>query len=837
MTDRLLRLLTIAAAIGLGARGIADPSSVLAGGVAWLAFLLFVVSGWGFVVARIARVQDPDVGMRALWGIAGYLAVSGPLLAAGVLSKPVILALIGFGALAAAWREWTTDEPTWQRALDGVGALRQRPALALFGALLVALVVLQIVGAVATLDRNPWDDDIAYTPLVKRLLDAGNLIEPFSFRRLGAYGGQSLLGALAGVRGTLANVQLIDKGLCYAIALLLLVGYARTLRTQPLWLALVALVVVLMPDTAINTASYWSGVAMFVGLYRCVVDERWGLAGLVGAAACTLRQNYVAIAVVFLGLALSARLIRAARTTSWRAGWTAERRRWALAAGVAGLVLVPYLIAAYRSNGTFLFPFIDGTWNPSISLRATAPTWTDELQFLVWCFIETHPIVVIPSVLAVMMFATDPRPTRPITALLVASTLGLVLMVHSFVGSDANHLWRYAFAAAVTLLAVFSLETGSDDASARLVPLGRWVLLASLLLQLVVQRETLPKRFVSLFDNIREARSVDRSGDPGARAAQRRYAALQAAIPAGESVAVMLDDPAYLDYHRNQIFNLDTPGYASPGPGMPAFAGADALRAYLRGQGIRFVAFVRSDRSRYFYRRPFWVWRIFNDAEIFQTMSAYAIDMIETLASLSTRVNVAYEEEGLVVLDLGAEVPPMPAQHYSEVGRRAAFVRDLAEREGLHDAWSLNTRSDVLFEDGFTGLVFLDGSADDPTWYDALHPAPSAPTRGTAARWLYRRAHLRVRGRVDMQLVLHGKVNLGVAYTRPRLDVMLDGELLATVIADEGGEFRIDTTVSAAQLTGDWHDLYLVFDSIAEPAKDVRELRAARLESMEWEPR
>ena len=668
MTDRLLRLLTIAAAIGLGARGIADPSSVLAGGVAWLAFLLFVVSGWGFVVARIARVQDPDVGMRALWGIAGYLAVSGPLLAAGVLSKPVILALIGFGALAAAWREWTTDEPTWQRALDGVGALRQRPALALFGALLVALVVLQIVGAVATLDRNPWDDDIAYTPLVKRLLDAGNLIEPFSFRRLGAYGGQSLLGALAGVRGTLANVQLIDKGLCYAIALLLLVGYARTLRTQPLWLALVALVVVLMPDTAINTASYWSGVAMFVGLYRCVVDERWGLAGLVGAAACTLRQNYVAIAVVFLGLALSARLIRAARTTSWRAGWTAERRRWALAAGVAGLVLVPYLIAAYRSNGTFLFPFIDGTWNPSISLRATAPTWTDELQFLVWCFIETHPIVVIPSVLAVMMFATDPRPTRPITALLVASTLGLVLMVHSFVGSDANHLWRYAFAAAVTLLAVFSLETGSDDASARLVPLGRWVLLASLLLQLVVQRETLPKRFVSLFDNIREARSVDRSGDPGARAAQRRYAALQAAIPAGESVAVMLDDPAYLDYHRNQIFNLDTPGYASPGPGMPAFAGADALRAYLRGQGIRFVAFVRSDRSRYFYRRPFWVWRIFNDAEIFQTMSAYAIDMIETLASLSTRVNVAYEEEGLVVLDLGAEVPPMPAQRTASPG-------------------------------------------------------------------------------------------------------------------------------------------------------------------------
>ncbi|MBL0220209.1 MAG: hypothetical protein IPQ07_40855 [Myxococcales bacterium] len=837
MTDRLLRLATIAAAIGLGARGLADPSSVLAGGIAWLGFLLFVVSGWGYLVVKIARVEDPDLGMRALWGLAGYLAVSGPLLAAGVLSRPVILAMIGLGALAAAWREWTTDEPLWQRVLDGVAALRQRPGASLFVVLILGVVVLQITGAIATLDRNPWDDDIAYTPLVKRLLDAGNLIEPFSFRRLGAYGGQTLLDALAGARGSLASVHLIDKGLCYAIALLLLAGYARTLRTQPLWTAVVALVVVLMPDTAINTASYWSGVAVFVGLYRCVVDERWALAGLVGAAACTLRQNYIEIAVVFLGLALGARLLRAARASSWRAGWIAERKAWLWCAGIAALVLVPYWIAAYRSNGTFLFPFLEGTWNPSVSLRATAPTWTDELQFGVWCLIETHPIVVIPSVFAVMVFATDARPTRPITALLVASTLGLVLMVHSFVGSDTNHLWRYAFAAALTLLAVFSLEIGADESNTRLVPLGRWVLLASLLLQLAVQREALPKRFATLFGNLREARVLERSGDPSAQAQQRRYTALQAAIPAGESVAVMLDDPQYLDFARNRIFNLDTPGYASPRPGMPSFAGPDAVRAYLRGQGIRYVAFVRSDRSRYFYRRPFWIWRIFNDAEIFQTMSAYAIDAIETFAALSTKVTVLHEEDGLVVLDLGAEVPTVAAPSGSEAVRRAAFVRALADREGLHDAWSLNNRADLLFDDGFTGLAFLDGSADDPVWYDVLHPPATAPTRGVAARWLYRRAHLRVHGERDMRLALRGKINVGVAYTRPRLDVMLDGELLATVIADPTGAFAITADVAAAQLAGGWHDVYLVFDSIAEPQKEVRELRAARIESVEWEPR
>lgn len=829
MIDRVLRLATILAAFGLGACGLGMPSSVLGGALAWLGFLLFAASGWGYVVVRIARVADADLGQRALYGLAGYIAVCGPLLALGVLSRPVILGLVGFGALAAAWRAWTTVEPAWAHAGHALRALRARPAISLFVFVLVGLVVLQIVGAVATLDRNPWDDDIAYTPLVKRLLDTGDLVEPFSFRRLGAYGGQTLLGALGGARGSLANIHLVDRGLCYAISLLLLVGYARKLGTQPLWTALVALVVVLMPDTSINTASYWSGVAVFVALYRCVIAEQWALAGLVGAAACALRQNYVAIAVGFLGLVLLARLRRSS--------WSAEKRNWALVAGIAALVLIPYLVAAYRSNGTFLFPFLEGTWNPNVSLRATAPSWTDELQFLVWCFIETHPIVVIPSVFAAMVFATDPRPGKPIVALLVASTLSLLLMVHSFVGSDTNHLWRYMFASALTLLAVFALEIGADESRTRLVPLGRWILLASLLLQLVVQREALPKRFSSLFENLREARTLGRHGDPSARAEQQRYAALQASIPAGERVLIMLDDPQYLDFARNRIFNLDTPGYASPKPGLPAFAGAQALRAYLRGQGIRYVAFVRSERSRYFYRRPFWLWRIFNDAEIFQTMSAYTLDAIDTLATLATETQVLHDENGLVALDLGSDVPAPTAPPYPEPARRAAYVRDVADRAGLHDAWSLNTRANILFDDGLSGLVFLDASTDEPTWYSVLNPNAPSLTRGTAARWMYRRAHLRVRGATDMNLAISGKINLGVAYTRPRLDVILDGALLATVVADPQGRFDVSAAVTAAQLAGGWHDLYLVFDSIAEPSKDVRDLRAARLERVEWEPK
>ena len=786
----------VLAVVILGAVGVVANHSLI-GGLAWLGFLFFVLSGWGFVVVRAAKRSDPEFAMRAMWGACGYLAVAGVFLAANVLSRPTVLGLIAIGVAGFAWRELTAPSASWSCFVTVARRAYARPAVGWITVVLVGIAVVRIVGAVATRDRNPWDDDIAYTPMLKRLLDCGDLIEPFSFRRLGAYGGQTVLHALGGARGSLASVHLIDKGLCFGLALMLLAGHARAVRTQPVWVVVVALVVLFMPDTAINTASYWSGVVVFVGLYRTVVDEDWLLAGLVGGAACTLRANYLVIAAVFIALALLSR--------------RADRRSWLVVAGVAVAVLVAYWIAAYRSSGTFLFPIMQGTWNASVTLHATAASWTDELQFLLTCFIESQPIVILPPVFALIAFSTDARPTRPVVALLIASTVGFVLMAHSFVGSDSNHLWRYAFAAVLTLVVVVTLEVGAEKTGPlRVAPAGRWILLAALMIQLVAQRSDLAERFTALLASIRDARSAD----PDAADLASQHAALQASAPAGTRVAVMLDDAAYLDFRRNRIVHLDTPGYASPAPGMPMFAGPEPLRAYFLGQGIRYVAFVRSERSRAFYRRPFWIWRIHNDAELFQVMSAYALDMIDSLTALATRSKVLHDADGLVMLDLGDAPPSEPRDDRPEPVRRAAYVRAFAEREGLHAQWSLNNRENVLFLDGTNAMAMLDDR--------------------TAVRWLYRRAHLRVLGAKDMRLVARGRINAAATSTRPRIDVSLDGALLASVLVDPQGMFTIDVVVPGGET---WRDLYIAFEGIDDPAKDTRERRAAHLTSLEWEPR
>jgi hypothetical protein len=454
------------------------------------------------------------------------------------------------------------------------------------------------------------------------------------------------------------------------------------------------------------------------------------------------------------------------------------------------------------------------------------------------CSVETSPIVVIPILALALPFVADRRPGRPLGALCIASVLGFVLLVQGFLGSDAFDIWRYAFGFATTLTVVLALELGADDdARVGLVPIGRWLVLASLVLQLAIGRGALPKQFVGLFNDVRQAAALDHHGDPSARVEREHYRALQAALPPGARVVVLLDDPALLDYRRNVIANLDAPGFASPGPQLPSFRGAEPLRRYLVEGGYRYAAFVRTERSRYFFRRAAWVPRMFNDIELFRIMAAYTVDMIDALAELATTTRVLYDRDGLVVLDLAS--PLREASHRDAPGdeptRRAAWVRELADREGLHDAWSLTTRADLRFEDGLELLRFVDASVDDPQWYDVTHPREPA-ARGTAMLPMDGRAHLLVRGTSDMHLALRAAIALNTVYTHPRLDVSLDGELLVSAVADAAGRYAIDATVPRARLAGGWHDLYLVFSSTVEPDRDVRDFRIARLESVEWSP-
>jgi hypothetical protein len=398
--------------------------------------------------------------------------------------------------------------------------------------------------------------------------------------------------------------------------------------------------------------------------------------------------------------------------------------------------------------------------------------------------------------------------------------------------ADPGPVWRYCFGFAIPLTAFLAIEGGADrDERVQMLPLGRWLVLVALAFQLVLARKTVTKRYEDLFVNVQEASRAASTTPEHAR-----YAAMQAAIPSGAKVAVMLDDPAFLDYRRNTIANLDTVGFAAPGT-LPMFEGTEPIRAYLVAHGYRYAAFIRADQSRRYYRRSYWIWRYFiDDNRFYQMMSAYQLAAVEAFAELATTTTVLYDAEGLVVLDLAAptRAASIHVRTGDELARRSAYMAAVARHEGLAAAWALSSRGDVEILDGLTPIQFREPGTEDSHRFEISRSPSEQPLHGTPIRGLNRRAHLRVRGHGPMRLRLRAATLLKPTFAWPQLAVSFDGELLATAAANAEGRYTIDVIVPASGLTSGWHDVYLMFEGAFDPAGVVRDPRIARLESIEW---
>ncbi|MBA3454812.1 MAG: hypothetical protein H0T42_17120, partial [Deltaproteobacteria bacterium] len=569
---------------------------------------------------------------------------------------------IGFAGFV--WRELVTPVPVLGLVRDGYSFLRADPKR-LFAVLIVLLALLQLVGGVAKLGGNVWDDDIAYTSFLKRLLDIGDMNEPFSFRRLGAYGGQIVLNGTASVRGSMSNIFLIDHGLCQGLSVLLVASYVRSKKIDGVWQALILVTLLMLPNTSINTASYYSGVAGFVALYRTIVlfgqvtniaEQRryMAVAALLGAAICTLRQNYIPVVVFFLGFVLIVRLWTGARQNGLRVTWKVERGLWLVLIATTAIALAPYCIAAYRSNESFLFPLMAGTWNHGLKLTPYVWSWLQELEFFVWCCVEPHGIIVVVPLFCVLIIVKDDRPGSPLMSLFVASAVAFLILIHTFTSSDPQNLWRYAFGYSVALTMMLAAEVAPSPVNRRTLRLGwlaRWVVLASLLFQVLETRTELRWRYRTIISDLKITISMDRKPRKTDVVADL-YADLQRSIPPGARVMTMLDAAGYLDFTRNDILIIDMPGWCAWDPGYPSFAGADAVKAYFRSHGIRYVAYIEPDKSIALYRRDGWMQRLYMDNEVSRIMAAYLVDTIDVMRDLSYSHRILFQRDGHIVLDL-----------------------------------------------------------------------------------------------------------------------------------------------------------------------------------------
>jgi hypothetical protein len=626
----------------------------------WTLLVMCAFAGWGSLVRfAVARRAPVDLGLRIAWGASALAFLGATLMTFSAMTRPVALVMVESGILLTFASLYLERAAVRARLRVWHRAARAEPGIALMTALVVFLVVVQLLGAVSEWHTNPYDDDIAYLAFAKKLSDTGAFPEPFSFRRLSALGGQTFFHELFLVRASPRQSNAFDRGACVVLIALLLAGH-RTRGRRPSWLFAsgAIMLVLLVENVGINTASYYSGIAFFLALFRTIawLGDRREISpvraaapvALVAAVTCTLRQNFLPVPVIMLAASYAFRL-RAA-------GWNKKQLLEPLAVmGLTFVALAPWLVGAYQSNGTFLYPLQLGTFNKALQLKASGFTFVREIRLVVWTALEGIPLHTFWLFALAIAFVREKDPRRPLWSFAIASGIGFLFLVHTLTQGDAGNIGRYAygFLAALALAALVTVGT----VRFRKPPLRRLHVAAAIAIlaafvQIVESRQKAYRGYERAFRTIDELNNQITRAPFTSPPEELLYERLQRSVPAGARLGVLLDEPHYLDFARNPIWNFDMPGYSSLPPGMPFFQGSEKLEAYFKGLGVRYVAFVKPEYSRYHYRRDYWVELVGNEMEIWRAFAPYLLSFIDSMVEISTRHKALFDESGMIVLDL-----------------------------------------------------------------------------------------------------------------------------------------------------------------------------------------
>lgn len=633
----------------------------------WSLLVLVSFVGWGslvrFAILRATREPKVDIGLRAAWGAGLLCFLGGTLMVFALMTRQTALVLVEVGDLLALASLALERQAVRACFRWGLRLSRRNWGLTFVAFAVGGLVIVQCLSAISDWHTNPYDDDIAYLGFLKKLSDTGTVLEPFSFRRLSAYGGQTFFLELVSVRATPSQAHTFDRAIAFLMMVLLIVGH-RTRNRRPSYLFMITTITMLatLPSIAINTASYWSGVVFFLALFRTLVwlDDNTDIKplgaalplALVSIAACTLRQNYLPIPVLVLATSY---LVRARRWSTVSLGVRFVEPAWV--ALLAVVFILPWFIVSWQSSRTFLYPVMPGTFHPPLALNASGWNFVREVAFQLNVAIDGLPLQSLGLFVVAAAFVREPGMRRPLGALCVGVLGGFVALVHGLTQSDAQNIGRYCFSFVIALTIALALTAGTARLTAKLgrLHVAAGIVAFATLAQLVLSREKLAKEYGLKFHNIEllayASPRVPETQPPELKLYRER---LQGAVPAGERLAVLVDEPYHLDFARNPIWNLDMPGYASLSPGMPSFKGSEALESYFRGLGLRWVMFVLPEYSRYHYRREYFLELFVHEQEIWRTYAPYLVDFIDSMTAIRKRHREAYKERGIVVIDLDA---------------------------------------------------------------------------------------------------------------------------------------------------------------------------------------
>jgi uncharacterized membrane protein len=629
--------------------------------IAWSLGLIASLAGWGSLVARFLDEEEPSRwGLRLGWGTAAVLLLGGPLLALHLAFGKVLTVMVGVGWALLALDLWRR-RAGFRAALGAtVRGVVENPATAIVALLVfgAAALVLAASAFEPTSTFRTDDDTVAYLAFPREIFMTGGSVQPFSLRHAYALNGQSFLQALLLPRLHVEELFVMDRGIFLVIALILVIGLSeRPLLQRAPYALLPALVLVLLPNTRVNIASMLTGTVALLTLYSAMLRHKRGGSlrqavgvGLAAFMAITLRPAY--------GPPVALALLAGYVPPLWK-----DRARWrtplseALVVGATTIAcLVPWMIVAYRSDATPMFPLMQGT------IRKLAMGGRGGFFFvprIVWSALMVDDAFRAPLVLALGGLCLQDPGERPILRAWVLSPF-LALAALLFFDPRTIQVNALRYTLPVVLAAVLVVgaramtileELGPGSAKRDVV--GAAIAVFGLLLHLHVAREATSREFADAVNTLRKLED----SPPVLGAQSASYRELQFRTDPGSTILSMTMRPYLFDFSYNRVVLLDYPGLAGPRPGFPVDGTDDAYVKYLRDNGIRYLAISNERPDPY----DLGIWRprakdvkSRTDPESWD-QAAWApvfVGVVEAMERLSAHYTVVFRDPTLALFDL-----------------------------------------------------------------------------------------------------------------------------------------------------------------------------------------
>lgn len=628
----------------------------------WGLVILGSFIGWGQAMGRwfLPTGKDGDLGwgLASAFGLTLFIVLSGPMILLSIFSKTFVtlylFAGLGLFALDVSlnWKKIAT----WR----GPSSL----CLKIVFTGLLGLIELMYAGSVAEHWYNPFDDFAAYFSLAKMLLDTGTLFDPFSFRLVGALGGQTAADTLTVAFLPWKYAHILDWGIAGLTVLGLTEGMVRKTDDRAWTARLLLLALVLtFPMPRANIASELTGVVLCMAFFRVLewVAERricgWRAALLLGsviAAAATLRAHNIFI-IALLGLSFAV----------WQL-WE-DKQRWreiiheALLTTVFVIgLLAPWWTVGYRSCRVFLYPLIRGNHRPEFELYTLHLSLLGNLQYIwIFCSSTAYLLFFLP------IFFLEPGQQRRLLFILGGILLGIsVVFLSQMTFAPYFHLYRYlapiGLAFGLYSSGVLARQLVATSTQAR-VPFLKsrtkqiGIIVATVLvfqgLDFFAQSITNLKHIILVLDARRQLWG-NIFGPLSTTEADREYREAFACIPPGSKTLIALDYPFLLDYRAHRIFSIDVSGAASPDPGFPYFRGAAPVKQYLLAQGIRYIAHVPFDNSKFLHSRSSQTLSLNGPVPAYRFFAKFEIDFYNNIDDLAKTNRILFNSPTVRVIDL-----------------------------------------------------------------------------------------------------------------------------------------------------------------------------------------